>query len=134
MPSCCFDCEIHYQLSRVVETPDVNGDDEKVEVEAQRSETTIEVQQSNQVRYVEDIDIDELLPEAKLEEEENKHVSKPYVTIMQGRCSEWLKLNCTGGDSGTEPYLTSHYQLLAHAAAANLYKTKYQVLCILELP
>ncbi|KAK7262562.1 hypothetical protein RJT34_30136 [Clitoria ternatea] len=43
-----------------------------------------------------------------------------------GRCSDWLKLNCTGGDSGTEPYLTSHYQLLAHAAAAKLYKTKYQ--------
>ncbi|RDY01891.1 Cyanogenic beta-glucosidase, partial [Mucuna pruriens] len=43
-----------------------------------------------------------------------------------GRCSDWLKMNCTGGDSGTEPYLTSHYQLLAHAAAANLYKTKYQ--------
>ncbi|KAK7282134.1 hypothetical protein RIF29_10703 [Crotalaria pallida] len=41
--------------------------------EAQRSETTIEVQQSNQLRYVEDIDIDELLPEAKLEEQENKH-------------------------------------------------------------
>ncbi|XP_027355483.1 cyanogenic beta-glucosidase-like isoform X2 [Abrus precatorius] len=43
-----------------------------------------------------------------------------------GRCSDWLKRNCTGGDSGTEPYLTSHYQLLAHAAAAKLYKTKYQ--------
>ncbi|WVZ04054.1 hypothetical protein V8G54_024860 [Vigna mungo] len=43
-----------------------------------------------------------------------------------GRCSDWLKLNCTGGDSGTEPYVTSHYQLLAHAAAAKLYKTKYQ--------
>ncbi|XP_012573127.1 cyanogenic beta-glucosidase-like isoform X2 [Cicer arietinum] len=43
-----------------------------------------------------------------------------------GRCSDWLKMNCTGGDSGTEPYLTSHYQLLAHAAAAKLYKTKYQ--------
>ncbi|KAL5130108.1 Beta-glucosidase 24 [Glycine soja] len=43
-----------------------------------------------------------------------------------GRCSDWLKMNCTGGDSGTEPYLSSHYQLLSHAAAANLYKTKYQ--------
>ena len=50
-----------------------------------------------------------------------------------GRCSDWLKMNCTGGDSGTEPYLSSHYQLLSHAAAANLYKTKYQVLCILDL-
>ncbi|XP_057456247.1 cyanogenic beta-glucosidase-like [Lotus japonicus] len=43
-----------------------------------------------------------------------------------GRCSAWLKLNCTGGDSGTEPYLTSHYMLLAHAAAVKVYKTKYQ--------
>ncbi|XP_050897571.1 beta-glucosidase 12 [Lathyrus oleraceus] len=41
-------------------------------------------------------------------------------------------VNLTRGDSGTEPYLTSHYQLLAHAAA-KLYKTKYQVLCIIEL-
>ncbi|XP_012573136.1 beta-glucosidase 12-like [Cicer arietinum] len=43
-----------------------------------------------------------------------------------GRCSEWLKLNCIGGDSGTEPYLTAHNQLLAHSAAVKLYKTKYQ--------
>ncbi|KAG4968296.1 hypothetical protein JHK87_033947 [Glycine soja] len=33
---------------------------------------------------------------------------------------------CTGGDSRTDPYLTSHYQLLAHAATAKLYNTKYQ--------
>ncbi|CAL0304191.1 unnamed protein product [Lupinus luteus] len=60
---------------------------------------------------------------------EPRSVSKNgYATgrFAPGRCSQWLKLNCTGGDSGTEPYLTSHYQLLAHAAAANLYKTKYQ--------
>ena len=44
-----------------------------------------------------------------------------------GRCSKWLNLNCTGGDSGTEPYLASHYQLLAHAAAVQVYKKKYQV-------
>ncbi|ONH92263.1 hypothetical protein PRUPE_8G165700 [Prunus persica] len=44
-----------------------------------------------------------------------------------GRCSDWLKLNCLGGDSGTEPYLVTHYQLLAHAAAVKLYKDKYQV-------
>ncbi|KAK8463850.1 hypothetical protein PHAVU_011G055800, partial [Phaseolus vulgaris] len=43
-----------------------------------------------------------------------------------GRCSSWLNLDCNGGDSGTEPYLATHYQLLAHAAAVNLYKTKYQ--------
>ncbi|KAE8037055.1 hypothetical protein FH972_009680 [Carpinus fangiana] len=41
-----------------------------------------------------------------------------------GRCSSWQNLNCTGGDSGTEPYLTTHYQLLAHAAAVQVYKKK----------
>ncbi|KAG9443540.1 hypothetical protein H6P81_014880 [Aristolochia fimbriata] len=43
-----------------------------------------------------------------------------------GRCSPWVG-NCTGGDSGTEPYIVSHNMLLAHAAAARLYKNKYQV-------
>ncbi|CAK7339252.1 unnamed protein product [Dovyalis caffra] len=43
-----------------------------------------------------------------------------------GRCSDWQGLNCTGGDSGIEPYLASHYQLLAHAKAVKLYKEKYQ--------
>ncbi|XLR24815.1 hypothetical protein S83_052715 [Arachis hypogaea] len=43
-----------------------------------------------------------------------------------GRCSPWQNLNCTGGDSATEPYIVSHYQLLVHAAAVNIYKTKYQ--------
>ncbi|OIW03566.1 hypothetical protein TanjilG_30986 [Lupinus angustifolius] len=44
-----------------------------------------------------------------------------------GRCSAWQNLNCTGGDSAIEPYIVSHHQLLAHAAAVNVYKTKYQV-------
>ncbi|XP_073220337.1 beta-glucosidase 12-like [Cicer arietinum] len=44
-----------------------------------------------------------------------------------GRCSKWLNSNCTGGDSGTEPYLVSHHQLLAHATAVEVYKKKYQV-------
>lgn len=44
-----------------------------------------------------------------------------------GRCSKWLNLNCTGGDSGKEPYLASHNQLLAHAAAVQVYKEKYHV-------
>ncbi|WJX74533.1 Beta-glucosidase 12 [Trifolium repens] len=43
-----------------------------------------------------------------------------------GRCSKWLNSNCTGGDSGKEPYLVSHNQLLAHAAAVHMYKKKYQ--------
>lgn len=47
--------------------------------------------------------------------------------MAPGRCSAWVNPNCTGGDSGTEPYLVTHYQLLAHAAAVRVYKTKYQV-------
>ncbi|PON69725.1 Glycoside hydrolase [Parasponia andersonii] len=46
--------------------------------------------------------------------------------LAPGRCSEWQKLNCTGGDSGREPYLVAHYQLLSHAAAVKLYRDKYQ--------
>ncbi|KAL2968476.1 hypothetical protein AAZX31_15G030700 [Glycine max] len=44
-----------------------------------------------------------------------------------GRCSKWLNPKCTAGDSGTEPYLVSHHQLLAHAAVVQVYKRKYQV-------
>ncbi|XP_020211712.1 beta-glucosidase 12-like [Cajanus cajan] len=43
-----------------------------------------------------------------------------------GRCSPWQNKNCTGGDSATEPYKVAHNQLLAHAAAVNIYRTKYQ--------
>ncbi|XAR60323.1 Beta-glucosidase, partial [Bertholletia excelsa] len=46
-------------------------------------------------------------------------------TLAPGRCSSWQHLNCTGGDSGTEPYIVAHNQLLAHAAAVKLYKQKY---------
>ncbi|KAG4973932.1 hypothetical protein JHK87_030753 [Glycine soja] len=46
--------------------------------------------------------------------------------MAPGRCSAWMNLNCTGGDSSTEPYLVTHHQLLAHAAAVRVYKTKYQ--------
>ncbi|XP_061367285.1 beta-glucosidase 13-like [Gastrolobium bilobum] len=57
-----------------------------------------------------------------------------YVIGMfpPGRCSNWMNLNCTGGDSGTEPYLVSHHLLLAHAAAVQVYKTKYQVQLLLK--
>ena len=54
--------------------------------------------------------------------------------MAPGRCSESQKLNCTGGDSGIEPYLTAHHQLLAHAAAVQVYKNKYQVLLIIIKP
>ncbi|KAL4612085.1 hypothetical protein ACB092_08G173500, partial [Castanea dentata] len=47
-------------------------------------------------------------------------------SLAPGRCSAWLNLNCTGGNSGTEPYLVTHNQLLAHAAAVEVYKKKYQ--------
>ncbi|XP_008241222.1 PREDICTED: beta-glucosidase 12-like [Prunus mume] len=47
-------------------------------------------------------------------------------SLAPGRCSTWQQLNCTGGDSSIEPYLVTHHQLLAHAAAVKLYKNKYQ--------
>eukprot|EP00257_Ricinus_communis_P001685 XP_002512147.2 cyanogenic beta-glucosidase [Ricinus communis] len=52
-----------------------------------------------------------------------------YATGLKapGRCSKWISLNCTGGDSGTEPYIIGHNQLLAHAAAVRVYKDKYQM-------
>ncbi|KAK3015482.1 hypothetical protein RJ639_005787 [Escallonia herrerae] len=42
------------------------------------------------------------------------------------RCSDWRQNNCTGGDSGLEPYIVTHNQILAHAAAVDVYKKKYQ--------
>ncbi|XP_051136155.1 beta-glucosidase 13-like [Andrographis paniculata] len=49
-----------------------------------------------------------------------------YGMFAPGRCSDWQGLHCTGGDSATEPYFVSHNQLLAHSAAVNLYRKKYQ--------
>lgn len=48
-----------------------------------------------------------------------------YATgvLAPGRCSS----GCPGGNSGIEPYVVTHHQLLAHAAAVRLYKEKYQV-------
>lgn len=63
-------------------------------------------------------------------------LNEPYIftymgyavgTLAPGRCSAWQNLNCTGGDSGTEPYLVFHNLILAHATAVELYKEKYQV-------
>ncbi|KAL3518650.1 hypothetical protein ACH5RR_021239 [Cinchona calisaya] len=42
------------------------------------------------------------------------------------RCSSWMNNNCTGGNSSTEPYIVTHHEILAHADAVKLYKTKYQ--------
>lgn len=43
-----------------------------------------------------------------------------------GRCSK-PEGNCSAGNSGTEPYIVSHNQLLAHAAAVKVYREKYQI-------
>ncbi|XP_027349087.1 beta-glucosidase 11-like [Abrus precatorius] len=42
------------------------------------------------------------------------------------RCSPSFITNCSRGNSSTEPYLVAHHMLLAHAAAARLYRKKYQ--------
>ncbi|XP_009758225.1 beta-glucosidase 12-like isoform X1 [Nicotiana sylvestris] len=47
-------------------------------------------------------------------------------TLAPGRCSVWRNNNCSAGNSATEPYTVSHNILLAHAAAAKLYRQKYK--------
>ncbi|XP_077227217.1 beta-glucosidase 22-like [Tasmannia lanceolata] len=42
------------------------------------------------------------------------------------RCTSSSGLNCKPGNSSVEPYTVVHHALLAHAAAATLYKEKYQ--------
>ncbi|CAN6249035.1 unnamed protein product [Urochloa humidicola] len=46
--------------------------------------------------------------------------------LAPGRCSPWEQGKCSAGDSGTEPYIVCHHQLLAHAETVRLYKEKYQ--------
>ncbi|KAJ4717309.1 putative Beta-glucosidase [Melia azedarach] len=41
------------------------------------------------------------------------------------RCSKEVG-NCTAGNSGTEPYIAAHNMILAHAAAVERYREKYQ--------
>ena len=36
-------------------------------------------------------------------------------------------VNCSRGNSSTEPYIAVHNMLLAHASTARLYKQKYKV-------
>ncbi|XP_021894104.1 cyanogenic beta-glucosidase-like [Carica papaya] len=43
------------------------------------------------------------------------------------RCSAWMHKNCTGGDSGTEPYIIAYHELLAHAEVVQLYNREYKV-------
>ncbi|KAK2984279.1 hypothetical protein RJ640_003838 [Escallonia rubra] len=47
-------------------------------------------------------------------------------SMAPGRCSEWLNLNCTGGDSGTEPYLVTHNLILSHLSAVRRYWRDYK--------
>ncbi|PIA46226.1 hypothetical protein AQUCO_01500029v1 [Aquilegia coerulea] len=48
--------------------------------------------------------------------------------LPPGRCSYpfGIGVNCSKGDSTTEPYLAAHNIILSHSAAVHLYKTKYQ--------
>ncbi|KAH0856856.1 hypothetical protein HID58_085117, partial [Brassica napus] len=47
-------------------------------------------------------------------------------TDAPGRCSPEVDERCYGGNSSTEPYIVAHNQLLAHAAAVDVYRTKYK--------
>ncbi|XP_019166356.1 PREDICTED: beta-glucosidase 40-like [Ipomoea nil] len=43
-----------------------------------------------------------------------------------GHCSIFFHLLCPTGNSATEPYFVAHHLLLAHAAAVDIYRRKYQ--------
>ncbi|CAH2061083.1 unnamed protein product [Thlaspi arvense] len=47
-------------------------------------------------------------------------------TDAPGRCSPAIDERCYGGNSSIEPYIVAHNQLLAHAAAVDVYRTKYK--------
>ncbi|KAM7508121.1 hypothetical protein LguiA_018574 [Lonicera macranthoides] len=55
-----------------------------------------------------------------------------HIKHMPGRGRRFARLHhhphqtSNEGNPGTEPYLVSHYQLLAHAAAVELYRKKFQ--------
>ncbi|XP_050371136.1 beta-glucosidase 11-like isoform X2 [Argentina anserina] len=62
-------------------------------------------------------------------------MNEPNVFVLGGydigflppqRCSAPFGVNCSRGNSSTEPYLAIHYFLLSHASAAALYKQAYQ--------
>ncbi|KAH9290792.1 hypothetical protein KI387_034909, partial [Taxus chinensis] len=59
--------------------------------------------------------------------EPNIFIERGYVsgTYPPSRCT-WPFGNCTDGDSAREPYVAAHNVLLSHAAAVNIYRTKYQ--------
>uniref|UniRef100_A0A0D3BPU5 thioglucosidase n=1 Tax=Brassica oleracea var. oleracea TaxID=109376 RepID=A0A0D3BPU5_BRAOL len=55
-------------------------------------------------------------------------VQQGYVAggMAPGRCSNFTKSNCKGGDGITEPYIVGHNLLLAHGAAVKVYREKYK--------
>ncbi|XP_059665437.1 beta-glucosidase 24-like [Cornus florida] len=62
-----------------------------------------------------------------------RHSNMGIIPPTWGRYTSWQPSCNNGGDkgielgdSGTEPYLVTHHQLLAHAAAVKLYREKYQ--------
>ncbi|XP_027350965.1 beta-glucosidase 11-like [Abrus precatorius] len=59
--------------------------------------------------------------------EANVHAMAGYDlgTLPPQRCSLSAKVNCSRGNSSTEPYLAAHHMLLAHASAVRLYRKKY---------
>ncbi|XP_043816954.1 beta-glucosidase 13 isoform X1 [Manihot esculenta] len=56
----------------------------------------------------------------------NEPLSYAGTVYVVGRCSKSFSTNCSGGDSSTDPYTVGHYQLLAHAAAVEVYRKKFQ--------
>ncbi|KAG9152159.1 hypothetical protein Leryth_019717 [Lithospermum erythrorhizon] len=61
--------------------------------------------------------------------------NEPHTVAVQGydvglqapgRCSIIRGTFCKAGDSGTEPYIVGHSMLLAHAAAADVYRKNYK--------
>ncbi|KAK2994240.1 hypothetical protein RJ640_027157, partial [Escallonia rubra] len=48
-------------------------------------------------------------------------------TFPEGRCIHNKTQQSCNGDLGREPYLVTHYKLLAHVAAIQLYRQKFQI-------
>ncbi|KAK3038376.1 hypothetical protein RJ639_030276 [Escallonia herrerae] len=49
------------------------------------------------------------------------------TTTFNHRSSHKKRQNCENGDPATEPYIVTHNLLLAHAAAVELYRQKFQI-------
>nr|WNF20694.1 strictosidine beta-d-glucosidase 1 [Mitragyna speciosa] len=59
---------------------------------------------------------------ASSSDQENDHPA-----ALPSRCSPWQSQSISSnGNPGTEPYVVTHNQLLAHAAAVELYKSNFQ--------